>query len=278
MKPLAFIFFLVLGGMLWSQTLNASDEKFLGLWGAEQMSGPIVRGELTIDTREKEWHAYIAGFDAVVEHHEKQLGFRLARDQGEFRGRFTTDQEQIVGQWIQAAGFTLKQRYASPVRLKELVAGVWRGAVAPLDSRITFLLMIDRKGDRSVGAYIRNPEHNWFGRGTYALSTTGTTITLKRGEQQLEGRYEAESDSLLFGLVDGAPPLRFTRRKREEALGLVPRLAGLAYRWQQPIDENDGWRTGSLTEVRLDPKPLAELVGKILAADPAENGLNIRAC
>ena len=276
MKPLAFILFLALCGTLWSQTLNASDEKFLGLWGAEQMYGPIVRGELTIDTREKEWHAYIGGFDAVVEHHEQQLRFRLAGDQGEFRGRFTTEKKQIVGQWIQAPGFTLNQRYASPVRLEELVAGVWRGVVAPLDSRITFFLMIDRKGDGSAGAYIRNPEHNWFGRGTYALSTSGTTITLKRGEQQLEGRYDAESDSLLFGLVDGAPPLRFTRRKREEALGLVPRLAVLAYRWQQPIDENDGWRTSSLTEVRLDPKPLAELVGKILAADPAENGLNIQ--
>jgi len=275
MKSLAFIFFL-LGGTLLSQAVNPSDEKLVGLWGAEQMYGPMVRGELTIDARGSEWHGYIAGFDTVIQHREQQLRFALAGDHGEFRGRFAADKKQILGEWTQAPGFTLNQRYTSPVRLKELVRGVWRGVVAPLDGRITFFLMVERKADGSIGAYIRNPEHNWFGRGTYTLSTTGDKVTLKRGEQQLEGRYDAESDSLLLGLVDGAPPLKCTRRQREEALGFVPRLGAPAYRYQQPIDENDGWQIGSLVEAGLDPRPLAALVEKILAADPAENSLNLQ--
>jgi len=71
MKALAFIFFL-LGGTLWSQAVDPSDEKLVGLWGTEQMYGPMVRGELTIDARGSEWHAYFAGFDAVVQHREQQ--------------------------------------------------------------------------------------------------------------------------------------------------------------------------------------------------------------
>jgi CubicO group peptidase (beta-lactamase class C family) len=270
MKLLAFIF-LLMGGTLWSQTISPSDEKLLGLWGAEQMNGPAVRGELTIDTRGSEWHATISGFDAVVEHPEQQLHFALAGNHGEFRGRFIADKEQIEGQWIQAPG-----RYASPIRFKELTHGMWRGIVTPLDDRITFFLMVERKADGSLGAYIRNPEHNWFGRGTYAISRSGDKVSLRRGEQQIEGKYDAGSDSLLLAFVDGAPPLKCTRRRREEALGFIPRLPPSAYRYQQPIDENDGWQTGSLLDAGLDPRPLAALVEKILAADPAENSLNIQ--
>ena len=275
MKRLAFILF-VLGGTLWPQEANPPVEKLPGLWAAEQTYGPMVRGELTIDTRGSEWHAYIAGFDAAVEHRKQQVRFALPGDQGEFRGRWAADKKQILGEWIQPPGPTASQRYASPVRLQELMRGVWRGTVAPLDQRITFFLMVDRNADGNLGAYIRNPEHNWFGRGWYVLTASSDKVTLTRGKQQLEGRYDAESDALLLDLVDGAPPLRCTRRRREEALGFVPRLAGPAYRYQQPIDEKDAWQTGSLAEAGLDPKPLAALVEKILTADPAENSLDIQ--
>jgi len=275
LKPLAFIF-LLLGVTLWSQAVNPSDEKLLGLWGMEQTYGPTVRGELTIDSRGGGWHAQIAGFDAAVELREQQLRFALAGDRGEFRGRFTTGKKEILGEWIQSPVIALNQRYASPVRLAEVVRGVWRGVVEPLESRVTFFVMIERQADGSIAAYLRNPEHNWFGRGTYALSTTGGRITLKRGQQLLEGRYDQESDLLLLELVDGAPMLKLTRRRREEALGFVPRVAATAYRYRQPIDEKDGWQTGSLAEAGLDPARLAALVEKILAADPAENSLNLQ--
>jgi CubicO group peptidase (beta-lactamase class C family) len=253
-----------------------ADEKLVGLWGVEQMYGPLVRGELTIDGRSDEWRAHIAGCDAVVQHHGQEVSFILTGDRGEFRGRLSADKKQIAGQWIQAPGATLHQRYASPVRLRELAPDVWRGTVAPLDDRITFFLMIDRTTGGKVTAYIRNPEHNWFGRGAYEVSTTGNTIALTRGEQRLEGSYEVESDSLLLGLVDGAPPLKLVRRKRDDALGFLPRLTGSTYHYQQPINENDGWAAASLAEVGLSPQPVVQLIEKILAANPADNSLNVQ--
>ena len=275
MRPTAFIA-LLLSSMLWLQGVSPSDDKLLGLWGVEQTYGPAVRGELTLDSRGSMWLAQIAGFDAAVEQHEQQLRFALPGGRGEFRGRFTADKLEIVGQWIQPAVIAMNQRYASPVRLVQVVRGVWRGVVVPLESRVTFFVMLERKADGSVAAYLRNPEHNWFGRGPYTYSKTGDTISLKRGQQQLGGLYDAQSDALWLELVDGAAPLKFTRRRPEEALGFVPRVAASTYRYRQPIDEKDGWQTGSLAEVGLDPKPLAALVEKILAADPAENSLNMQ--
>ena len=255
MKRLALVL-LLLCGRAWSQAADPPGEKLLGLWRAEQIYGPMARGDLTIDARGPEWHARIAGFDVVVEHPGPLLRFELPGDQGEFRGRWAADKRKILGEWVQPPGPTLNQRYASPVRLQELMRGVWRGTVTPLDQRVMFFVMIERKADGSLGAYIRNPEHNWFGRGTYVLTRKGDEVTLQRGGQQIEGRYDAESDSLWLGLVDGVPPLKATRRRREEALGFVPRLPGSAYRYQQPIDERDGWQTGSLAEAGLDPKQI----------------------
>jgi hypothetical protein len=47
---------------------SATDGALLGLWGTEQVFGPLVRGSLTIDGRGSQWRASIAGFDVPVVH------------------------------------------------------------------------------------------------------------------------------------------------------------------------------------------------------------------
>src|SRR5215813_9815905 len=188
-RAICLIVLLAVGAFGQTNTSNATpesgglvpNEKLVGLWCTEQMYGPLVRGELTIDSRPNEWQANIAGFDAVVQHDEQQVSLKLPGDRGEFRGRLSADKTLIVGQWIQAPGATVHQRYASPVRLKGIASGVWRGVVVPLDDRVSFFLTIDRTTSGGITAYIRNPEHNWFGRGTYEVRTTGNTIALTRG-------------------------------------------------------------------------------------------------
>ena len=114
----------------------------LGLWGAEQSFGPLVRGTLTIDARQTQWRAAIGGFQVSVERDGDRLNFSLPNGAGEFRGRIDPTSNAINGQWIQPAGVVNNNRYATPVRLVAVIKSVWTGGVVPLDERVSFYVSI----------------------------------------------------------------------------------------------------------------------------------------
>jgi len=116
-----------------SSAASSAADVLVGLWGSEQMFGPTIRGRVTIDARNSQWCAQVAGFLAPVEHTQKGMTFRLPGDVGEFRGHMSADSKRIVGQWIQPS---LGQRYVTPIQLTELTKGVWRGILTPLDDRL----------------------------------------------------------------------------------------------------------------------------------------------
>src|SRR5215472_433708 len=132
-----------------------------GLWGSEQMFGPTIRGQLTVDTRHSQWCAEIAGFLVPVEHTQKGITFRVPGERGEFRGHLSADSKRIVGQWIQP---TRNQPYVTPIQLAELARGVWRGVLTPLADRLSLYILIRREADGSIIAFIRNPDFNYLGR------------------------------------------------------------------------------------------------------------------
>ena len=98
-------------------TDDASKGALVGLWGAEQVFGPLVRGNLIIDGRAPQWRASIAGFDVPVERDQNRVNFILPGDAGEFRGHLSTTSKTIDGDWIQPAGVVNNNRYATPVHL-----------------------------------------------------------------------------------------------------------------------------------------------------------------
>src|SRR5580700_6907252 len=67
-----------------SQALR--PDSLVGVWGSEQVFGPAVRGQLTIDARSAEWHARIAGFDVPIRRDRDAMAFSLPDAAGEFRG------------------------------------------------------------------------------------------------------------------------------------------------------------------------------------------------
>lgn len=271
-----FACLLLCAGLAYGQDATQSPlDRLVGLWGGEQGSGSVVRGELTIDSRNKELRARIAGYDVPVEKTDNELRFRLPDDQGEFRGRI----RQLLfvdGIWIQPQGRGRPMGYASPVRLTMSRQSAWRGTVTPLEVPARFYLNIERKSGGGLIAYIRNPEHNWFGRGMYEVTMAGDSVTLTRGKQQISGTYDKEGDSLFITALDGESPLKFTRRKPETALGFVPRVPQEPYVYRPPLAQNDGWQTGTLAEAGIDEKPVEELIQKILSSDPAKHALGFQ--
>jgi CubicO group peptidase (beta-lactamase class C family) len=238
--------------------------------------GPLVKGELTLDGRITQWRARVAGFDVPVRVTENTVTFTLP-EQSEFRGHLRDSGKQIAGHWIQGAGpYPYNNRYASPTELVEVAPRVWRGTVNPLEQRISFYLQVDRSSSGGLSAFIRNPEANLFRRRTWDVQVNDGAVLLSNQDQRLEGRLDRENHLLWLGVLDGQPPLAFSRRDRSTAVGFYPRATTSEYAYQVPIAENDGWKVGSLSDAGLDPSRISELVQKILAAAPSlSNPVNI---
>jgi CubicO group peptidase (beta-lactamase class C family) len=248
----------------------------VGLWGTEQSFGPLVRGRLTIDARQDPPHAAIAGFDVAVRRNGDQLSFSLPNT-GEFRGRFDSA-GTINGQWIQPIGVVNDGRYATPVRLAAITRSIWAGDVVPLDDRVSFYVSIRPSSRGSITAIILNPEFNLFRRRAYDVTMNGSNVTFttpRRPQDHFSGAYDKASDRLFLPLLDSHPPLPLSRRDRRGGLGFYARVSEIAkYTYTKPI-AGDGWPTASLSEERISEKGIADLIGKILAADPTDNPVNI---
>jgi CubicO group peptidase (beta-lactamase class C family) len=244
-------------------------DRIAGIWASEQLFGPRVAGTLTIDARGSEWHARIAGLDVPVQPNGNEVRFLLPAEQGEFRGHLSTDAKAIVGHWIQPTCPIFSQRYATPVHLSEIAKSVWRGEVVPLPERISFYFAIQKTAD-GITAIVRNPEFGWL-NGRYQVQVNDKAIVLSNRAGQLQGAYDAATDTLSFSLINGSPaPVVLTRRNNTTATGFFPRVGHQheTYAYAPPLPENDGWETASLTEAGLDPKPVTALVQSILDADP----------
>ena len=227
----------------------------VGLWGFERALGPEVRGELTITRQGSLWRARIAGSETPARFEHGELVFRLPGDRGEFRGRLSKDVKRMVGYWVQPPTATGGTRYATPLELKAVRADAWSGQVAPLDDRVELYVSVSRQDDGTYGAFLRDPERN-----------DGDAVRLASRGGDITGKYNERSGTLSLALPSLPTPLDFTRRSRDQATGFYPRTPAVdTYVYSQPhADGDDGWRTASLADVGLDPKPLSALVERIL--------------
>jgi CubicO group peptidase (beta-lactamase class C family) len=264
--------------VLYPQATIQPNNPLVGLWGTEQSFGPLVRGILTMDARQAQWHAAIAGFEVSVERNGDRLSFSLPNGAGEFRGRLDPTSNTINGQWIQPAGAVNNNRYATPVRLVAVSKSVWAGGVVPLDDRVSFYAAIKPQPGGSMTAVIINPEFNLFRRRSYDVALNDSNVTFtnpKRSQDHFNGTYDKASGHLFLSLLDSYPPLPLSRRDRGDALGFYARTPGTAqYTYTRPI-AGDGWPTASLADVGISEKPIAALIEKILTADPTDNPVDI---
>jgi hypothetical protein len=203
------------------QATAAAEHSLVGIWGTEQSFGPLVRGTLTIDGRQAQWRASIAGFNVSVKREGGSIIFSLPGNVGEFRGRLDRDSTTVNGEWIQPIEVLNNNRYATPIRLVAVSASVWSGEVVPLDDRVSFYVSIQAQSAGALKAVIVNPEHNLFRRRSYEVTLNGSTVTFKnpkRSDDHFEGAYEEASDHLSLPLVASHPPLLLTRRNGDNAL------------------------------------------------------------
>ena len=250
---------------------------FVGLWGTTRSFGPAIRGELTITREAGGLRAAIGGTSTPVQSSGAGVTFTLAGNLGSFRGQRDAGGARIRGHWIQPAGPVTGVAWATPVDLRPIGPGVWRGTVAPLEESVTLYMDVRADSAGVVRAVFRNPD-GFFGNAKFTLAAEGAhfkLLSLDKGATLLEGDYDEKHDRLLLPIPDGLPlpelrtTLALTRQSRDQAVGYYPRTpAELRYVYRRPTPEADGWRTATLEAAGLDTDRVSALVQKILDADP----------
>ena len=258
-----------------SQT--AELDPLTGDWGAEVRFGMPVQGELTLDGREGVWRASIAGFRVAVETNGGDIRFKLPGNLAEFRGNRDTASNTVRGEWIQPGGEILDPQYASPIEFHTIAPSVWRGTVVPLDQRVSVYIFISSR-DGKMTATISNPESNFFRRRVYSVVRDGDKVYLEANGKKIDGTLDEKAGTLSLQLVNWLPRFQFSHRTANDAVGFYPRTPSDSNAWtyRKPVPDNDGWATASLQAEGLDEAHIAELVHRILAADPAGTSLNIQ--
>ena len=257
------------------------DTSLVGVWGAEESYGPLVRGELTVLRAGARWDARIAGFEMSPRASGDSIWIVLPDRQGEFRGRVLADSQAIVGFWIQPAGVVNGVHYASPLRLNRAVAergiSAWRGVVVPLDDRFSLYLTVSSRPDGSLLASFHNPEANSRGRAAaFFVDRSGTTIRFTDTAQSTRNHaapvtatYDSVQQQLIVPWSDVTRPIVLTRRDRDDAVGLYPRTPpDGAYQYRAPTPTTDGWTTARAAAAGLDEARLAELIRYVENGDP----------
>ncbi len=241
-------------------------DELLGLWGAEQVLGPQVRGELVLSRRGAIWSLRAGGAEVSVAQQGDSVVLALGDSLGTLRVwlRPKADPDAF---WVQPPG--MNAPFATPVRLRRERRDRWRGRIAPVPEEFSLYLMVQRAADSTLRGTFRNPEMNWSGRTAYIVGRSGDEVTFTdpiTGRVPFRQPYRATPRSIAF---DFGAPIVLTPRTREQAAGFVTRAPSLPpYRYRTPARMGDAWRTASAATVRMDAAALQAIVRSLIDVDP----------
>ncbi|HEY0545138.1 MAG TPA: serine hydrolase [Pyrinomonadaceae bacterium] len=254
-------------------TSNPAGE-LAGLWEAKRRFGPDIRGTLLIKQTGGAWWAEIAGHQAQAKLTGDAVTFELPDGKGAFQGRFGTRRTEIVGHWIQEATVESGSRYASPVTLTKYGRDTWRGEVAPVESTMTYYLMVKARDDGSMGAFLVNPERNlgWQQYRVDHIEREGEIVKLvaagkdnEKGSVLAEGRYDAEREMLIISRPLRGGTFDFMRVAANQTSDFYPRgLPTAPYAYAPPLAFDDGWPTASLEDVGISRDAIQKFIQMII--------------
>lgn len=250
---------------------NSADE-FVGLWKAKRRFGPDARGPLVIQKESTGWSADFLGRTFPLQANGSDLSFALADGKGSFKVRVWEGKPSIIGHWTPPNSVVHGFKYASPVVLKADGLNRWHGDVVPRDDDFTLYLMVQKRPDGTVCAFLRNPERN-IGN-TYDVDHVfreGKVVELigkRQGSKPqsvlVSGTYDPESKMLSLVFPDQGGTYDFWRDDDEQS-GFYPRGKNPGrYVYHPPLPRDDGWPTGTLEEVGIDRAGIEKFIQMII--------------
>lgn len=267
---LAAIFFLLAPDASAAGNTPSADV-LAGLWKAEHVYHPDAPGVLVLQKASGGWWADFRGRRIAVQAVDGVLTFEMPNGEGAFRARLEPDGGVESAQWFQPAS-PANPPFGTGIRFASDGPDRWRGEVQPLDDTSTFHLMLQKRPDGSLGAFLRHREFNLGLRYNLdRLVRDGDTVELIgrfRGEQAervlLNGSYDPDNEVLTLAFD---PPLdgHYNFRRAGDESDFYPRGRHPGrYVYQPPLERADGWPVASLDEVNIDRDGIGHFVQWIL--------------
>jgi CubicO group peptidase (beta-lactamase class C family) len=238
-----------------------------GVWEAKRRFGPDVRGVLSVAQAANEWRADIAGVRAPVRVSGDTVSFTLPNRAGSLIAYLSNDRSTISGHWIQPGTVSSGNEYASPIILKRDGSGRWSGNVTPLDDTMTMYLVIRKRADGTLGAFLRNPERN-LGRQLRVdrIETTGSDVRIigkwnGNGAERVLGSGALNEDGFSLFLSGRGGTFDFRKLADSEYSDFYPRGRPTgSYSYSPPPAMGDGWETGTLNSVGLSQDTISNFM------------------
>jgi CubicO group peptidase (beta-lactamase class C family) len=213
------------------------------------------------------WRAEIAGVQTSVSLSDDTVSFTLPDHGGSLIAYLSKDRSTISGHWIQPPTVASGSEYASPITLKADGPGRWTGNVVPLDDAMTMYLLIRKRPDGTLGAFLRNPERN-LGRQLRVdrIESSGSDVRMigkwnGRGPERVFGSGPLNEDGFALFIPGRGGTFDFRRVGDTEYTDFYPRgRPSGSYTYNPPLPLDDGWNTGTLAEVGLSPDTIANFM------------------
>ena len=264
---------------------QATVDQLTGIWASETKFIPALKGELTVARRGSTWQATLSGTEARFRVRGASVGFWFHGNLGQFRGALTGDGRAIEGFWLQPSGGTeaepnpnaSSQPFATPLTLRRVGRGVWRGLVRPLEESFTLYLKIFRNAEGSLTGAFRNPEINSNGGAShFSVTREGDAVSFSarpdpaRPEVRHNAVLARSPDRLRIFWPDLGRTVELKRLASSEAASFFPRPpTAQGYVYSRPPVTGDGWKTARARDVGVDEAALTRLVQKLIESDPA---------
>ena len=248
-----------------------SANELAGLWKAKHDYYSDAHGALVLMKTSSGWQADFRGRRIVVKEVSGVLTFEMPNREGAFRASLQPDGSVERAQWFQPAS-PANPPFGSGITFEPDGPGRWRGEVLPMDDTSTAYLMLEKRPDGSLGAFLR---HREFNRGVRydldRLVRDGNAVQLIgrfRGEKAdrvlLKGSYEPGEEVLTLAFD---PPLdgSYDFRRAGDESDFYPRGRNPGrYGYQPPLQRADGWPIATLDAVNIDRKGIEDFVQWIL--------------
>jgi CubicO group peptidase (beta-lactamase class C family) len=239
----------------------------VGLWKAKRRFGPDARGPLLIQRNGTAYTADMMGFTVPVAVNNGELSFELPNHEAGFRGK-------LVGDSIRALWFSSplgEFGAATPVILSPKGPNSWLGQVVPLEDTQTFYLLVTRKPDGTLAAFLRNIERDYGGLlGVRGVIRRGNAISLVGGRAQngdtvlINGTYDSAQRVMTLNFPDRGGSFDFSLDTDPQS-DFYPRGKNPGrYVYRVPPAFSDGWATATLDQVGIDRAGIERGVQRIV--------------